>query len=228
MENMDRIAEHPATAGAGRRRYRLATEFCALYLGLPLVMALALPADRLWPVMAGVTALAAVLLCLTPEFRWRTLARGWRAVDWLFVALVAGAAALVCGLLVMWLAPSRALELPRRAPDLWLAILAIYPFLSALPQELVFRVLYFRRYRGLFGSDVAALTVNAAIFALAHLMFWNWVAVGLSAVGALIFGYAYLFRGGFAAAVILHAVAGGIVFTSGLGRYFYHGAVTGF
>ena len=53
------------------------------------------------------------------------------------------------------------------------------------------------------------------------------MAVALTVAGGLIFAQAYLGRGGFALAVVLHAVCGAIVFTSGLGAFFYHGAVPG-
>jgi hypothetical protein len=204
-----------------------AAEFAALYLGLPLVMALLLPPDLVFAVLFAATALGAVLLARTPGFAWAEVWRGWGRIDWRHVGLVAGLTAVVTGLMVWWLAPGQALALPRRMPGLWLTILALYPLLSALPQELVFRPLFFRRYGGLFPGPAAALAVNAAVFGLAHLMFWNWVAVGLSAAGGLIFAQGYLARGGFPMAVALHAVCGGIVFTSGLGTFFYHGAVPG-
>jgi hypothetical protein len=41
----------------------------------------------------------------------------------------------------------------------------------------------------------------------------------------VIFAQAYLGRGGFALAVGRHAACGAIIFTSGLGTFFYHGAV---
>ena len=44
-------------------------------------------------------------------------------------------------------------------------------------------------------------------------------------LGITLFAAAYLGRGGFALAVVLHAVAGAILFTSGLGGFFYHGAI---
>ncbi len=69
-----------------------------------------------------------------------------------------------------------------------------------------------------------AVAVNALVFGLAHLMFWNWVAVALCVAGGAIFALGYL-RHGFLQAVLLHAVCGGILFTSGLGTFFYHGAV---
>ena len=69
------------------------------------------------------------------------------------------------------------------------------------------------------------MAASAFVFALAHLVFWNWVALLLTFVGGGIFAAAYLGRGGFALAVVLHAVAGAILFTSGLGGFFYHGAI---
>jgi membrane protease YdiL (CAAX protease family) len=208
---------------AARTGPRLATEFVLLYLGLPLVMALALPPDWMWPVLFGVTAVALALLARTPGFRSGELLRG--RIAWGQVALVALATAVACTALVWWLAPGRFLSLPRRSTELWLMIMALYPFLSALPQELIFRALYFRRYGALFPSRTAAVAVNAVVFALAHLMFWNWVALALCLAGGLIFALAYLGRGGFPQAVVLHAVCGAIMFTAGLGTFFYHGAV---
>lgn len=214
--------------GAGRtgrragRDARLAAEFAAVFVGLPLVMAFGIPPDWLWPVMLATTAAAALLLTCTPGFRWRTLTAG--GVDWRMLAAVAALTASACALLVWWLLPGGFLALPRRSPGLWLAIVALYPVLSALPQELIFRALYFGRYRPLFASARQAVVVNALVFGLAHLMFWNWVAVVLCVAGGAIFAVGYL-RHGFPQAVLLHAVCGGILFTSGLGTFFYHGAV---
>lgn len=211
-------------AAAGSTDPVLALEFAALYVGLPLLMALALPADWLWPMLAGVTLLALVLLARTPGFAWAELLRGWRRLDWGYVALVALATAGLAAALVAWLVPWQAFALPRRSTGLWLTILALYPFLSALPQELVFRPLFFRRYGMLFPDRRLALAVNGLVFGLAHLMFWNWVALTLTTAGGIVFGHAYL-RGGFAPALVLHAICGGIIFTSGLGLFFFHGAV---
>jgi membrane protease YdiL (CAAX protease family) len=216
----DRSAAEP-----GRVRLLLAAEFLALYLGLPLVLALALPTDWLWPVFFAATALALGLLAITPGFAWTELARGWASIDWRWVGAMAVATAAVAGALVWALVPGQAFWLPRRAPGLWLAIMVLYPLLSAAPQEILFRVLLFRRYGALFPSRRAAVAASALFFALAHLVFWNWVALVLTFAGGAIFAKAYLGRGGFALAVVLHAVAGAILFTSGLGGFFYHGAI---
>jgi uncharacterized protein len=218
------MADRGATV-PGRVRALLAVEFAALYLGVPLAMALAMPTEWLWPVFFGATALALGLLAATPGFAWAELARGWRRLEWRWVGGMALVTAAVAGALVWALVPGQAFGLPRRDPVLWLGIMALYPFLSAAPQELLFRVLFFRRYGALFPSRRAAVAASAFVFALAHLMFWNWVSLLLTFGGGAIFARAYLGRGGFALAVVLHAVAGAIVFTSGLGSFFYHGAI---
>lgn len=204
-----------------------ALEFGLLFIVLPLGLGLWLPAAWLPQAFLGFCLLGLMLLGATREFRWRELGPRWRGIDWRHLLLASLGAALALGLIVWWLVPGLAFFLPERLPRLWLMIILLYPWLSALPQELVFRVLFFSRYGALFPGQGVALAVNAGVFGLAHLAYWNWVAVVLSAAGGLLFAEAYLRRGGFAAAVILHAVCGILVFTFGLGTFFYHGAIPG-
>jgi membrane protease YdiL (CAAX protease family) len=109
-------------------------------------------------------------------------------------------------------------------PMLLAAILVLYPPLSALPQEILFRPLFFRRYgRVLPRGAWPQILLNAAVFGLAHLVYWSWVVALLTFAGGIAFAHAYRVRGSFAEAVILHAVAGGILFALGLGTWFYAG-----
>ncbi|WP_255440590.1 hypothetical protein [Paracoccus sp. MC1854] len=70
---------------------------------------------------------------------------GWGRVSWTrsiaFAALVA-----VTGLAIMWLAQ----------PGFLLVLWCLYPLLSALPQELIFRSLFLHRYAGLFPGEAQA------------------------------------------------------------------------
>ncbi|AXC51006.1 CPBP family intramembrane metalloprotease [Paracoccus suum] len=164
------------------------------------------------------------LLWRTGGFEWRSLVRGWRRVPWAEVALVA-AAVLVTGLIVISvLRPAALFSLLRTQPAFMALIWLLYPFLSALPQELVFRALFFHRYRALLPRGPAMLWINAAIFSLAHLMYWSPVVLAMTLVGGFLFARAYLSRG-FPAAWVLHAVAGNVIFAVGLGAWFYSGAV---
>lgn len=213
------------TPTAETRRGRLAVEFALLFVAAPILMALVMPPDWLQGAFLGFVLVALVLLAMTPDFRWRELGRGWMTIDWLEMALVAMITAVVSAILVLWLIPGQLLRLPRRAPELWMMIMLLYPVLSALPQEVAFRLLFFRRYGALFPDERLALLASGATFALAHLVFWSPVTLAMTFAGGILFARAYLGRGGFAAAVVMHAICGLIVFTSGLGTFFYHGAI---
>ena len=70
-----------------------------------------------------------------------------------------------------------------------------------------------------------APALNAALFSFAHLMYWSGVVALMTFAGGLVFAWAYVRRGSFALAVVLHSVAGVILFAAGLGIYFYSGNV---
>jgi len=97
--------------------------------------------------------------------------------------------------------------------------------LTGSESELVYRPLFFRLYGRLFRSERWALVANAALFGLGHLFYMNPVTILSTMAAGAIFAAAYLRSQSFLLAVILHALAGQIVFTSGLGVFFYHGAV---
>ena len=95
-----------------------------------------------------------------------------------------------------------------------------YPIASALPQELLFRSLFYRRYHAILPQGQKVYLINAALFSLAHLMYWSWIVAVMTFGGGLLFSWAYRKRGSFFYAVLLHAIAGNIIFAVGLGVYF--------
>ncbi len=217
-------APTPATA-MPLPRTRLWAEFVVLFAGVPVAMAVFFGQYPLFPVILSLAVLALVLLAVTPDFSPRELLRGPVAGQWKLIAAFALAGAALSFGLVLALAPERLLELPRHRPGLWLLILLAYPLLSAAPQELIYRVLFFRRYGALFPSDKLALAANTVAFAFAHLFYMNALTIGLTALAGLIFGWVYLRFGSALLSTVLHGLAGQLVFTSGLGVFFYHGAV---
>lgn len=207
------------------RRARLWAEFVVFYVAAPVVMAVALPPGAMFPVLFGFTVVGIVLLHVTEGFHWRDLTRNPLAIDWRFVAVFSAVTLLVALAVVLGKEPQTFLLPGRRQPGLLLLIILLYPILSALPQEIVFRALFFRRYGVLLPGLKTAILFNAALFALAHLMYWNWVVAGMTFAGGLVFAWVYEARRSFAMAVLLHAVAGWIIFSLGLGIYFYSGNV---
>ena len=204
-------------------RARLRAELAALYVAAPLAAAL-IP-----PPWVAVLALAAVggglaLLHATPGFRWGELTTGWSRVAWGRVAAFAGAATALGLVVVLTWRPEAAFEPARSRPWLLAAIVLLYPPLSALPQEVVFRALFFRRYRPVLPRGVGAqLALNAALFAFAHLAYRSWVVAAMTFAGGLAFAHAHRVRGSFPEAVALHAAAGVALLALGLGTWFFLG-----
>lgn len=199
-------------------------EFAALYLGAPLAMALFLPHGFLFPALFLFSLAGLLLLWRTGGFDWRSLIQG-RRIPWWEVLGIA-LATLGSGSLILWLArPEQLFAMALARPEFLLVIWCLYPLLSALPQELIFRPLFFHRYGALLPPGRAAIAINAAVFSFAHLMYWSGIVAVMNFVGGWIFARAYL-RHGFPAAWALHAVAGNILFAVGMGYYFYSGNVT--
>lgn len=220
------MTEGKASGAAGERRALLWFEFAALYIAAPVGMAVLLPASMMFPVLFLVTAVGIVLLHATDGFSWRALTRGWSDIDWRLAAGFTALTAVVAYAVVMLTAPEALLALPLGRPVMFALVVALYPLLSALPQELVFRPLFFRRYGALLPNGNGALLLNAAVFSLAHLMYWSAIVTVMTLAGGLIFAWAYERRGSFAMAVTLHTLAGWIIFAAGLGVFFYSGNVT--
>lgn len=210
------------------RLARLRIEFCIIFLAIPLAHAGFIDTlGTLTPIFA-VFAIAAILLTVTPGFRWREIVdfRGLsRHIALIVIATVL--CVIVTFGLTLLLVPERFLSFPRYNPERFALVVALYPFLSVLGQEIAYRVLFFRRYRPLFLTDVTAIAASAFAFALAHAFFGNWIAVSLSFFGGIVFAWAYLRTGSFPLVWILHSLAGQVLFASGLGIYFYHGAIPG-
>lgn len=211
--------------GAGVARFRLLSEFLLFFVVTPIVIATAVGRFPLFPVLIGFTGLALILLQLTTGWRWKMLLRGPVFGEWRIILIFGVITALASFALVMLLVPERLLELPTHRPKLWLLIMLLYPVLSALPQEIIYRTLFFERYGALFPNASLAIAANGAAFAMGHLFFSNWVTIVMTGFGGAIMGWAYMRSRAVGLPLVLHALAGQILFTAGLGVYFYHGAI---
>jgi membrane protease YdiL (CAAX protease family) len=213
------------------RRARLALEILVVFAGGPLAMTYAIYVARtplfaaLLPVLLGL--LAFLLLDTTFSLK-RELARGFGGAD--LASLLAILA--VCGgavaLFVAIEMPERFLSMPRNRPGTWRKVLTVYPFLSVLVQEFVYRTFFFHRYGPLFGGRRAlAVLASGLLFGFGHVIFRNWVAVIGTALTGVLFAWRYARTGSFWAAWIEHTLWGWLVFTVGLGGFFFTGVSHG-
>ena len=124
-----------------------------------------------------------------------------------------------------WLAPDDFLQLPRRRPGLWLALAALYPVFSVLPQGILFRVFFLHRYGMLFASSAPLLLLAGALaFSFGHVIFRNVPALVITAAGGAMFLETYLQTQSMLLAAAEHGAYGILAFTAGLGRFLYLGA----
>lgn len=178
-----------------------------------------------WSLLCGFLLVLLVLgRSRTPHFRIafggmgnRNFGSGLRTV------LIRFGVCCVILLAVVWvLAPERLFSFPMERPGLYLRVMLFYPLLSVIPQELLFRPFFYARYECLFRSGRVFIVINALAFAWAHLFFGNWVALGGSLLAGFFFAETYTRTRSFYLVCLEHALYGSLVWTAGIGIYFYH------
>jgi len=209
------------------RRLWLPVEMALIFLGVPYLVDTAVHGYRL-PVFIAllpVLAIVLVLLFADPAFSLkRELARGVSALN---LASIAAVFLLGGGAIAAWVAqhePGWFLEFPRNRPDTYWTIMLLYPLMSVPPQELVYRTFFFHRYGALFGGAWwAAIALNAMLFGFGHIVVGTELAIlGTMATG-LLFALRYALTRSVWAVYLEHALWGALVFTVGLGRFFFTG-----
>lgn len=209
----------------GATRVQLRAEWMAFFVLFPVVVAIFLPPGMLFGALGLGMVLSMVLLARTPGFVWEEITHGWWRVSPVALLVSVLLTVVVCGAIVAVVAPDRLFALPMERPGQMAAMAVLYPLLSALPQEVVYRALFFRRYGDVLPAGRWALLLNGAVFAWAHVMYWNIWVVALTLPAGVVFAWAYVERRSFPFAWLLHAVCGLALFAAGLGVWFYSGNV---
>ena len=103
----------------------------------------------------------------------------------------------------------------------WLLIIIFYPILSALPQEIIYRSFFFNRYFHLFNSKKNVILFNAIVFSLAHSIYLNYFIIILTFIAGIIFAKNYYCNRSIFLVTLDHSILGSIIFSLGLGHFFY-------
>ncbi|HET6932948.1 MAG TPA: CPBP family intramembrane glutamic endopeptidase [Candidatus Acidoferrum sp.] len=202
----------------------LAFEFTAVFVAVPLLICYRGIPNWPIPYLLLTTFGAILLLWRDPGFNLSHLTAWGNIRPCLATILLRDAVCLAgLGVAVYFLAPQLLFSLIRSSPRLWAIIFVFYPIVSVFPQELLYRAFFFHRYRPLFGSGWGAVAASALAFGFVHIIFRNWLAVGLSVIGGFLFSLTYQTSGSFLLACLDHAIFGNFLFTIGLGQFFYHG-----
>ena len=195
-------------------------EMAGIFLGVPLLLL-----GDFIPRHKILVLLAVCIACLVLLLRDKTFDRSrfrlngfsnWRTLSMRF-AIIASCLALYTVLAE----PGNALGLLRHNPAQWALIMITYPLFSVVPQEIIYRAFFFHRYSSLFVHKRVSVVTNAVLFAFAHILFRNWVAVIGSFVAGLLWATTYLKSRSLLVVSIEHALYGNFAFTLGIGYYFY-------
>jgi len=127
--------------------------------------------------------------------------------------------------MVYFFVPELLFSLLKQNLLLWLLILFLYPILSVYPQELIYRTFFFHRYGSFFKNRKFFILLNGLLFGYLHIIFHNWVAVFLTIGGGILFAWMYERTTSTALVFVVHALYGCMLFTLGLGQFFYNGTL---
>lgn len=201
-------------------------EFLLFFLAIPLVFYF----DVL-PVPKIAALLAVSLICLL--LLWRDNAYDLKHLLYkppqpAFVNLKrllwkSGVVALLLVIIVLIIQPENLFVFLKEQPTVWAMVMLLYPFLSALPQEFLYREFFFVRYKELFKKDWILVYMSAITFSFLHIIYDNPWALLLSLAGGFMFARTYHKNRSLFWVSVEHAIYGGLVFTIGLGNYFYEG-----
>ena len=220
---------HPPTTVRPRLRRRawLWAELALFFIAVPLVLRWAIHDLHVPLILVLQPLLLGFILYLLWDDTFhvrRELLKGFAPRHLVWIGLVF---AVVGGgiTLATWLVfPERFLAFPLYRPSIWMIVLLLYPLLSVIPQELVYRTFFFHRYGPIFGgARWAMVATNGVLFGFAHIIFDNWIAVAGSAVVGMIIAYRYWMTRSFWAAWLEHSLYGCLIFTVGLGMFFFTG-----
>jgi hypothetical protein len=209
------------------RRVWLVVEMLALFGFTPILIYMLLYEYRmpLFQILPPVFLTFIVFLTLDRTFSWKKmLLTGISFKQILSILTVLAIAGPGLVIFAQNDVPQRFLTFPRYAYDTWLMVMIVYPLVSVTTQEIMYRVFFFHRYKPLFERDPqGAIMLNAVLFSFSHIVFQNVTTLIISLLGGLLFAWRYHSSKSYWALVIEHSIYGNLIFTVGLGKYFYTG-----
>jgi uncharacterized protein len=202
------------------KKLLLTSELILLFIILPLLYYFDwIPGPKSVPLLLTFAYCFIILLSDKTFDRKQLGANRFRGLGFIMKRFIATAVLLTVYLFIF--EPENLLIIPKNNPWLWLAIIIFYPLWSALPQELIFRVFYFHRYRNIINNTNVLTLLNALLFAFMHIIFNNFIALAGGFVVGLFWAQTYLRNRSLLTVSAEHAIYGNFVYTIGLGHYFY-------
>lgn len=200
-----------------------------LFVGVPSFIFFELiPAEKFW-ILLVITIYCLAVLYFDKSFHRENL---WNVdglkkhIPTILIRMIP--AAVVLFLVLFYMEPENLFILIKEDFNKYLVIMALYPLISVVPQELIYRSFFFHRYQVLFPKQRHLIHVSALAFGFLHIIYFNMTAVFLTYGAGYLFGKTYAESKSLLAVSLEHALYGMIIFTIGYGQYFYDSFVTSF
>jgi len=114
-------------------------------------------------------------------------------------------------------------DYPRHHFSLWVSLMVVYPLLAVYPQELIYRAFLFHRYGEVVRRKRYLIHLSAFAFAFGHIIYFHPLSIVLTFFGGYLFSWTYFRTRSLLAVSFEHAIYGSLLYTIGLGRFFYTG-----
>ena len=166
---------------------------------------------------------------LLEELNWAGVKSGYR---WVLLRFAVIGPALFAFMAVV--NPDQLFSFPRERPLIYLYVMIWYPLLSVVPQELLYKTLFFERYKMLFRSPWAMVMASAIFFGFMHIIlvpnifvFEAWLPVFMTTIAGLLMAHTYFRTRSLVLVSLEHALYGCWAYTIGMGMYLHTGSVWG-
>ncbi|MGQ8335078.1 CPBP family glutamic-type intramembrane protease [Sunxiuqinia sp. A32] len=204
------------------KKLYLYAEFVLFFFFIPLYLLIGV--DILHPssVLIPFVLLAFFILYFFTKFKWKELWAfdiKWKQV-WLHLAIAFGVSLLMIAYMLLF-DRKNLFNLPLGNLKVWLTLSTFYPIFSAYVQEVLFRTYIFKRYQNLFGNGNLMILMSALAFSFAHILYYHPVSLILTLILGIYVGRVYQKTQSVLFVAFLHGLYGNMVFTVGLGHYFW-------
>lgn len=197
---------------------RLIAECISLFVFLPILLSTPLSVWIKIPV--ALVSLAYLLLKMRQgrQFSIKQSFHLGESIDrrWLLLRFIIFAVA--SAVVVYLFTPEKLFIMPLQHTLFWALISVFYAVVSVYPQEVIYRQFFFWRYGGLVSNQQLFIFLNASLFCLAHLMFWNNLVLALTLAGGVLFAGTFARSRSVMFTSIEHSLYGLWLFTIGAGE----------
>lgn len=197
----------------------LIVELLFLFGVIPILLAIPAPVWlKVFPVVTGFTYVLFLLYKYT-KFKIKKPSTGLMRIFLKSVFLRLIPVTLFGLIFVKIMAPEDFFRLMVQDTRLWFIVLFIYSIGSVIPQEIIYRNFFFKRYKSLIKNKNLFLVLNAFLFSISHMFLHSWVILGATFIGGVAFALTYQKTKSTWLVSIEHSLYGLILFTIGIGSF---------